>query len=73
MLDIRSEAEKALIIGVHEGMLKGNSWMIVGSVTPEVYERIEEYVGNASPAPIATAASVRAVGSKVFGTKRERK
>jgi hypothetical protein len=64
ILDIRTEAEKALIVGVHEGVLKGNSRMIVGSVTPEVFKRIEDYVAKASPAPAATAASVEAVRAK---------
>ena len=57
VLEIRTEAEKALIVGVHEGVLKGNSRMIVGSVTPEVYKRIEDYLAMASPAPVTTAAN----------------
>jgi len=35
--------------------------MIVGSITPEVYKRIEEYAARASPAP-TTAATEKAVG-----------
>jgi hypothetical protein len=57
VLEIRTEAEKALIVGVHEGVLKGNSRMIVGSVTPEVYKRIEDYLAKASPAPAAASAN----------------
>ena len=64
VLEIRTEAEKALIVGVHEGVLKGTSRMIVGSITPEVYKRIEEYVAKASPAPAATAASEEAARAK---------
>jgi hypothetical protein len=64
LLDIRTEAEKALIVGVHEGVLKGNSRMIVGSVTPEVFKRIEEYVSKASPAPTATTASAETAKAK---------
>ena len=48
VLEIRTEAEKALILGVHEGVLKGNSRMIVGSVSLEVYKRIEEFAAKIS-------------------------
>src|ERR1700678_2120851 len=44
VIDIQSEAEKALTIGVHEGVLKGSGRMIVGSVSSEVYRRIENYI-----------------------------
>ena len=64
VLDIRTEAEKALIVGVHEGVLKGNSRMIVGSVTPEVFKRIEEYVAKASRAPAAASATEEAARAK---------
>ena len=64
VLEIRTEAEKALIVGVHEGVLKGNSRMIVGSVTPEVFKRIEDYVAKASPAPAAAATGVEAARAK---------
>ena len=61
VIDIQTEAEKALTVGVHEGVLKGSGRMIVGSVTTEVYRRIEDYVrktsGAASPTPANTAAS----------------
>jgi hypothetical protein len=59
VIDIKSDAERALIVGVHEGVLKGSGRMIVGSVTSEAYRRIEEYArkasgGDASPrAPAA--------------------
>ena len=59
MIDIQTEAEKALTIGVHEGVLKGSGRMIVGSVSSEVYRRIENYVAqgagaDASPSPANT-------------------
>jgi hypothetical protein len=61
VIDIQTEAEKALTVGVHEGVLKGSGRMIVGSVTAEVYRRIEDYVrktsGAASPTPAKTAAT----------------
>ena len=65
VLEIRTDAERALVVGVHEGVLKGNSRMIVGSVTPEVYKRIEDYLAKASPAPAAASASVEAARAKV--------
>jgi hypothetical protein len=45
-------------------VLKGAGRMIVGSATPEVFKRIEEYVAKASPAPVAIAASVEAARAK---------
>jgi hypothetical protein len=61
VIDIQTEAEKALTVGVHEGVLKGSGRMIIGSVTTEVYRRIEDYVrktsGAASPTPANTAAT----------------
>src|SRR5277367_5011335 len=33
VIEINSDVEKALIIGVHEGVLKGSGRMIVGSVS----------------------------------------
>jgi hypothetical protein len=43
-----------MIVGVHEGVLKGDNRMIVGSVSVEVYQRIEEQVrqkAGGSPPP----------------------
>ena len=59
VIDIQTEAEKALTVGVHEGVLKGSGRMIVGSVSSEVYRRIEDYVrkaagAEASPRPADT-------------------
>src|ERR1700677_5120509 len=58
-IDIQTEAEKTLTVGVHEGVLKGSGRMIVGSVSLEVYRRIEDYVrkaggGEAPPRPAST-------------------
>jgi len=63
VLDIQTESEKALTVGVHEGVLKGNGRMIVGSVTPEVYKRIEEYAAKVVPAPVA-AVNTQAAAAK---------
>src|ERR1700691_5718395 len=56
VIDIQTDAEKALTLGVHEGVLKGSGRMIVGSVSTEVYRRIEEYARTGSGAA-ATADS----------------
>jgi hypothetical protein len=50
VIDIQTEAERALTVGVHEGVLKGSGRMVVDSVSAEVYRRIEDYVGKASGA-----------------------
>jgi hypothetical protein len=42
VLDIQTDGDRSLLVGVHEGVLKGNGRMIVGSVSVEVYTRIEE-------------------------------
>jgi hypothetical protein len=44
VIELRSDADQALAAGAHEGVLKGSGRMIVGSVSPEVYRRIEEHV-----------------------------
>jgi len=44
VIELQTDAEKALTAGVHEGVLKGSGRMIVGSVSAEVYRRIEEHV-----------------------------
>src|SRR5208283_5432535 len=51
VIELQTEAEKALTAGVHEGVLKGSGRMIVGSVSAEVYRRIEEHVRKAAGAP----------------------
>ena len=57
VLDLRSEAERELTLGVHEGVLKGSGRMIVGSVAEDVYRRIEEYAVRKSPAVAAAKAA----------------
>ena len=65
VVELQSDAEKALTAGVHEGVLKGSGRMIVGSVSAEVYRRIEEHVRKGAGAPdpsrpeIAAATSTR--------------
>ena len=43
VIELRTDADKALAAGAHEGVLKGSGRMIVGSVSAEVYRRIEEH------------------------------
>ena len=56
VIELQTEADKALTTGIDEGVLKGSGRMIVGSVTAEVYRRIEEHVRKATgtPTPPAT-------------------
>jgi hypothetical protein len=51
MIELHTDADRALAAGAHEGVLKGSGRMIVGSVTAEVYCRIEEYVRKGAGAP----------------------
>ena len=55
VIELWTETDKAFAIGVHEGALKGSGRMIVGSVTPEVYRRIEEYARKAASADPASS------------------
>jgi hypothetical protein len=48
VLELKTDADRAVTLGVHEGVLKGSGRMIVGSVSSEVYRRIEEHVRKAS-------------------------
>jgi hypothetical protein len=51
VIELHTDAERALAAGAHEGVLKGSGRMIVGSVSAEVYRRIEEHVRKAVGAP----------------------
>jgi hypothetical protein len=53
VIELLTDADRALAAGAHEGVLKGSGRMIVGSVSAEVYRRIEEHVrkGAAGPDP----------------------
>src|SRR5271170_1346336 len=73
VIDVQTEADRALTVGVHEGVLKGSGRMIVRSVTTEVYRRIEDYVrktsgADASLTPAKTAAEeVRSASEQTTG------
>ena len=51
MIELQTDADRALAAGAHEGVLKGSGRMIVGSVSAEVYRRIEEHVRKGAGAP----------------------
>jgi hypothetical protein len=50
VIELQTDADRALAAGVHEGVLKGSGRMIVGSVSAEVYRRIEEHVRKGASA-----------------------
>jgi hypothetical protein len=52
VIELQTDADRALAAGAHEGVLKGSGRMIVGSVSAEVYRRIEEHVRKAAGAPV---------------------
>jgi hypothetical protein len=56
VIELQTDTEKALTIGVHEGVLKGSGRMIVGSVTAEAYRRIEDYARKGAGAETAPTA-----------------
>jgi hypothetical protein len=64
VIDIATEADRALIAGVHEGVLKGNGRIIVGSVSVEAYQRIEEHARNAASASASPPVSTEIAGAK---------
>ena len=51
VVELQTDADRALAAGAHEGVLKGSGRMIVGSVSAEVYRRIEEHVRKGASAP----------------------
>ena len=65
VIELHTDADRALAAGAHEGVLKGSGRMIVGSVSAEVYRRIEEHArkgaGAADPSkPDNAAAATKA-------------
>src|SRR6202789_4617776 len=64
VIDIQTDAEKALTVGVHEGVLKGSGRMIVGSVSTEVYRRIEDYARKAAAEGSPTPANTETTAAK---------
>jgi hypothetical protein len=65
VIELQTDADRALAAGAHEGVLKASGRMIVGSVSAEVYRRIEEHVRKAASAPDASkAATVKMATTK---------
>jgi hypothetical protein len=64
VIELQTDADRALAAGAHEGVLKDSGRMIVGSVSAEVYRRIEEHVrkgaGASEPSKLETATATRA-------------
>src|SRR5271167_553765 len=54
VIELQTDADRALAAGAHEGVLKGSGRMIVGSVSAEVYRRIEEHVRKGVGVPDAS-------------------
>jgi len=48
VMELQTDADRALAAGAHEGVLKASGRMIVGSVSAEVYRRIEEHARKAA-------------------------
>ena len=51
VIELHTDADRALAAGAHEGVLKSSGRMIVGSVSSEVYRRIEEHARKAAGGP----------------------
>jgi hypothetical protein len=64
VIELQTDADRALAAGAHEGILKGSGRMIVGSVSAEVYRRIEEHfrkgAGASEPSKLETATATAA-------------
>ena len=50
-IELHTDTDKALAAGANEGVIKGTERMIVGSISAEVYRRIEEHVRKGAGAP----------------------
>ena len=64
VIELRTEADRALAAGAHEGVLKGSGRMIVGSVSAEAYRRIEEHVRRGAGGPDPSKPEVAATTTK---------
>jgi hypothetical protein len=62
VIELLTDADRALAAGAHEGAVKSSGRMIVGSVSAEVYRRIEEYarqrVGASYPPKSGNAVAI---------------
>ncbi len=65
VIELQTDADRALAAGAHEGVLKGSGRMIVGSVSADVYRRIEEHARKgASASDPAKAETATAITTK---------
>ncbi len=73
VIELQTDADRDLAAGAHEGVLKDSGRMIVGSVSAEVYRRIEEHVrkgaGASDPSLPVIAAAAEAINSVSEQTK----
>ena len=60
VIELRTDADRTLAAGAHQGVLKGSGRMIVGSVSAEVYRRIEEHVRKRAGTPDPSEAEIAA-------------
>jgi hypothetical protein len=60
VIELHTDAERALAAGAHEGVLKSSGRMIVGSVSSEVYRRIEEHVRKGLAADVPSQPEIAA-------------
>jgi hypothetical protein len=49
VIELQTDADRALAAGAHEGAFKAGGRMIVGTVSAEVYRRIDEHVRKGAP------------------------
>ena len=63
-LEVATDADRALLAGLHEGVLKSTGRMIVGTVADEVYRRIEEHARKAASALPPSEAKAGVSGPK---------
>ena len=70
VIELHTDADRALAAGAHEGVLKESGRLIVGSVSSEVYRRIEEHArqgasaSDPSKAENAAAITTKAVAEQ---------
>jgi hypothetical protein len=72
-LEPQTDADRALAAGAHEGVIKASGRMIVGSVSAEVYRRIEEYARKGAgasdpPKPETATATMKPVPEQTTNT-----
>ena len=72
VIELHTDADRALAAGAHEGVLKGSGRMIVGSVSAEVYRRIEEHVRKGAGAADASKLGNAAASAAKSATEQNK-